>query len=111
MRAELKNKQRQKAQRTNRVRTKVRGTSERPRLSIYRSNRFYYAQIINDETGQTLASANTAKSGDLESMAKDIAKQANSAGVNKVVLDRGGLIYTGNLAKLADLTRAAGLEF
>lgn len=111
MRAELKNRQRQKAQRSNRVRSKVRGTNDRPRLSIYRSNRFYYAQIINDDNGQTLAESNTKTAGDINGMAKDIATKAKKAGVSKVVLDRGGLIYTGNLAKLADATREAGLEF
>ncbi len=111
MRAELKQKKSQSSRRANRVRARIRGTAQRPRLSVYRSNRAYYAQVINDDLGTTLAAGNTTKSGSVEKLGTDIAKAANSAGVNKVVFDRGSLAYKGNLAKLAQAAREGGLEF
>ena len=113
MRAELQRKKQQATQRSGRVRAKVRGTAERPRLSVFRSNRHYYVQLINDTNANTLASASTADKGvdTVEALGKEIATQATKAGVKKAVFDRGSLAYGGNMAKLADAARAAGLDF
>lgn len=106
-----------------RVRNRFSGTPDRPRLSVYRSNHHIYAQIIDDEAGRTLVSAGTVEKdvkaalehtddvkaaeyiGDL------VAKRALEAGITKVVFDRGGLIYQGKVAALADAARKAGLDF
>jgi large subunit ribosomal protein L18 len=104
--------------RHGRVRGKVRGTSERPRLAIFRSIEHTYAQVIDDTTGRTLASASTVdlkiKKNDLgaaQAVGKEIATRATKAGVAKVVFDRGGYIYHGRVKALADAAREAGLEF
>lgn len=100
-----------------RVRNKVSGTPERPRLSVYRSNGNIYAQLIDDMAGTTLAQANTLKlenGGNAEAAAvvgKEIAEIALSKNINKVVFDRGGYIYHGRVKALADAAREAGLEF
>jgi large subunit ribosomal protein L18 len=107
--------------RHHRVRKKVFGTAERPRLAVFRSNRHITAQVIDDRSGRTLAYASTVE-GDLRSGAtgnKDaattvgrlVAERAKAAGVEKVVFDRGGFIYHGRVAALADAARSAGLEF
>jgi len=111
MRTELKIKNRQAAQRAGRVRSTIRGTSERPRLTVHRSNRFYSVQIIDDSLGQTLASASTKTSKTVEDLGKDIATKAKAAGITKVVFDRGALAYKGNLEKLANAAREGGLDF
>jgi large subunit ribosomal protein L18 len=102
---------------------KIRGTSERPRLAVFRSLTYIYAQVIDDEKGITLAAASSASgkkgkkgksSNNIESAKKvgtDIAKKSIEAGVKKVVFDRSGYVYHGRIAALADAARAAGLDF
>jgi len=106
-----------------RVRKHVHGTAERPRLSVYRSLNHIYAQIINDDLGVTLVAAssldpdfkaNDASGGNLEgakSVGDAIAKKALEKGIKQVVFDRGGYIYHGRVAALADSAREAGLDF
>lgn len=100
-----------------RIRAKVVGTSERPRLAVFRSNRFVYVQLINDETSTTIAAADTrTEKGDTpraraEAVGVAIATKAKALGVTKVVFDRGGFRYQGTIAALADAARGAGLEF
>jgi large subunit ribosomal protein L18 len=104
-----------------RVRRRVHGTSERPRLAVFRSNKHISAQLIDDETGRTLASASTTEeslrtsSGGNVDAAKAVgtllATRAKAAGVGAVVFDRGGFAYHGRVAALADAARAEGLEF
>jgi large subunit ribosomal protein L18 len=107
--------------RHHRVRKKVHGTAERPRLAVFRSNRHLVAQVIDDRAGRTLAYASTVET-DLRSGAtgnKDaaatvgrlVAERARAAGVTSVVFDRGGFAYHGRVAAAADAARAAGLEF
>ncbi|HVF55720.1 MAG TPA: 50S ribosomal protein L18 [Pyrinomonadaceae bacterium] len=103
-----------------RIRRKVRGTAERPRLTIYRSLNHIYAQVIDDERGQTLASASTtekdltgATGGNVEAaerVGRAIAERAISKGIAQVVFDRGGYRYHGRVKALADAARAAGLN-
>jgi large subunit ribosomal protein L18 len=110
-----------KARRHFRVRKNVRGTAERPRLVVTRSTRHITAQIIDDLKGHTLASASTLDAsirgteGDKSAMAGKVgallAERAKTAGVSKVVFDRGGNKYAGRIAALADAAREAGLEF
>jgi large subunit ribosomal protein L18 len=94
--------------RHKRIRAKVKGTPERPRLCVYRSNRFIEAQVIDDEAGKTLLAA---KMNDAVKLGADIAKRAKVAGISKVVFDRGGFRYTGQIAALAEAARKGGLEF
>lgn len=94
--------------RHNRIRAKVRGTSERPRLCVYKSNRYLEAQLIDDAAGKTLASV---KMDDARKAGQEIAKRAKAAGVSQAVFDRGGFRYTGAIAALADAAREAGLKF
>ena len=106
-----------------RVRKKISGTTERPRLSVYRSNMHIYAQIIDDTQGKTLAAASTVekdiaaqlgevdKKGAAKMIGKIIAERAQAAGVKEVVFDRGGYIYTGRVAELAAGAREGGLDF
>jgi large subunit ribosomal protein L18 len=99
------------------IRTKVSGTTERPRLSIFRSNQFIYAQVIDDSTHKTLVSASdmTAKKGTKTErsveVGTEVAKLANAKGIKKVVFDRNGFKYTGRIKALAEQARASGLEF
>lgn len=109
--------------RHRRVRKKVFGTPERPRLSVYKSLRYIYAQIIDDTVGHTLVAASSLepiikeelKNGSNVEAAKKvgelIAKRALEKGIDKVVFDRGGYIYHGKIKELADAARAAGLQF
>ena len=94
--------------RHNRIRAKVQGTALRPRLCVYKSNRFLEAQVIDDTKGTTLVSA---KMTDAQKVGTEIAKKALAKGVTAVVFDRGGFRYTGNIQKLADAARKGGLEF
>ena len=101
-----------------RVRKKVVGSAERPRLVVTRSSRHLFVQLVDDTKGTTLASASTYKStadGDKTAQAKalgtDFAEKAKAAGVTKVVFDRAGASYTGRLAAFADAAREAGLDF
>ena len=99
------------------IRTKVAGTTERPRLSIFRSNQFIYAQIIDDSTHKTLVSASdmASKKGTKTersiAVGTEVAKLAGTKGIKKVVFDRNGFKYTGRIKALADQARAEGLEF
>ena len=103
-----------------RIRKKVAGTAERPRLAIYRSLNHIYAQIIDDEQGRTLASASTtekdlrgATGGNVEAaqrIGRAIAERAQAAGVSHVVFDRGGYLYHGRVKALTDAAREAGLN-
>jgi large subunit ribosomal protein L18 len=106
-----------------RLRRRVSGTVERPRLAVFRSLKHIYAQIIDDSKGVTLASASTMDGdvkgslktgGDLEAakaVGKLVAERGKANGVSKVVFDRGGFAYHGRIASLADAAREAGLEF
>lgn len=105
-----------------RIRSTIRGTEERPRLSVFKSNKHIYAQLINDRAGQTLAAASTLTSdleGDLKGKTKVeqakavgafLAKKAEEAGVKKVVFDRSGYKYHGKVKAVADGAREGGLE-
>ncbi len=103
--------------RHRRVRGKITGTAERPRLAVYRSNIDVYVQVIDDVKGHTLAAADsrTVKSGDKSAKAKAtgliIAERAKAAGVSSVVFDRGGFLYHGRVKALAEGAREGGLEF
>ena len=107
--------------RHSRVRKKITGTSERPRLNVYRSDKHIYAQIIDDTTGSTLASASTLdKSLNLtstsnkeaaKSVGELVAKRAIEKNIVAVVFDRGGYLYHGRIQALADAAREAGLKF
>jgi large subunit ribosomal protein L18 len=104
-----------------RLRKKVRGDSDRPRLAVYRSNTHIYAQVIDDRAGKTLASASSAeaafapegdgKVGAAKAVGQLLATRAKDAGVVKVVFDRGGNRYIGRIQALADSARESGLEF
>ncbi len=94
--------------RHNRIRAKVQGTAERPRLCVYKSNRYLEVQVIDDTAGKTLASV---KMDDAKKAGVEIAKKAKAAGVEAVVFDRGGFRYTGAIAVLADAAREGGLKF
>ena len=108
-------------QRHFRVRAKVTGTTERPRLNVYRSNNHIYAQIIDDATQTTLASASTldkdlniTSTGNVEAakvVGKAVAERALAKNIESVVFDRGGYIYHGRVAALAEAAREAGLKF
>jgi large subunit ribosomal protein L18 len=115
-----KQKREARIRRHRRVRKKVLGTAERPRLAVFRSNRHISAQIIDDRSGATLAAASTHEAslrdgaGTVETagkVGKLVAERAKEAGIDKVVFDRGGFNYHGRVAALADAARDAGLEF
>jgi large subunit ribosomal protein L18 len=117
----LATKEGQRRRRHARVRRKLAGTTARPRLAVFRSNRHIVAQVIDDSTGRTVASASTLEK-DLRSGATGnrsaaasvgrlVAERAKAAGVSSVVFDRGGFIYHGRVAAVADAAREAGLEF
>jgi large subunit ribosomal protein L18 len=115
----VKTKQQSRLRRRRRVRAKVRGTAERPRLSVFRSNRGVAVQLIDDDRGHTVAAVSwtepelkelkpmeqAGKAGEL------IAERAKSAGVSEIVFDRGGYRYHGRVKTLADSAREAGLKF
>lgn len=102
-----------------RVRNKISGTAECPRLNVFRSNSHIFAQIINDENGTTLASSSSVQlkiknGGNVEgakAVGADIAKKAVKAGIKEVVFDRGGYQYHGRVQALADAARENGLDF
>ncbi len=105
-----------RAARHKRIRARAIGTDERPRLAVFKSNAYIYAQIINDETGKTLAHATSLKSKvtgvkAAEVVGAEVADKAMKAGIKKVVFDRGGFNYTGQIKALADAARKAGLDF
>jgi large subunit ribosomal protein L18 len=106
----------------DRIRKKMQGTAERPRLNVYRSLNHIYVQVIDDLHGQTLVSASSSEGvkekrptgGNVaaaKTVGKAIAERAKAKGVKKVVFDRGGYIYHGRVKALADAAREAGLEF
>lgn len=103
--------------RHNRIRAKVSGTSERPRLAVFRSNRFVYAQLIDDLAGKTLAATDSRKvegktlTERAAGVGADIATKAKALGIGTVVFDRGGFRYQGTVASLADGARNGGLIF
>ena len=106
-----------------RIRVKIAGTSERPRLCVYRSSRYVYAQIIDDSQGKTLVTASTIEknlrsdgkgSGNIEAsklVGKTIAERAKSKGIETVVFDRGGYLYHGRIKAIAEAARESGLKF
>jgi large subunit ribosomal protein L18 len=116
-----KQKQLGRARRHRRVRKRVTGTAERPRLAVFRSNKHISAQVIDDVGGRTLASATTVESsiktsgggnkGAATTVGTLVAERAKAAGVSQVVFDRGGFRYHGRVAALAEAAREAGLEF
>ena len=104
--------------RHRRVRVRMTGTAERPRLAVFKSLNHLYVQVIDDASGRTLASASTVgdkgKAKGMEEAAtvgKAIAEKAKAAGVSRVVFDRGGFLYHGRIKALADAAREGGLEF
>ena len=111
--------------RHDRIRLHLEGTESRPRLAVFRSNNHIYAQVIDDASGRTLATASTVekelrgsdkakpktKTEEAASVGKLVAERAKSAGVERVVFDRAGFRYHGRIKSLADAAREAGLEF
>jgi large subunit ribosomal protein L18 len=113
----MQNKTDKRIRLKKKIRVKVAGTEARPRLTVFRSNKFIYAQIINDATGKTLAQASDVKvtKGTKTERAKEvgaaIAAVCAKAKIKKVVFDRNGFKYTGRIKLVADEARAGGLEF
>ena len=114
---QAKAKAEQRLRRRRRIRAKVQGSADKPRISVYKSNRFVYAQLIDDDRGHTLASVSTAgASGSTDTerayeAGKTLAEKAGQQQVTKAVFDRGGFVYKGRLASLADGAREGGLQF
>ncbi|HET9077811.1 MAG TPA: 50S ribosomal protein L18 [Acidimicrobiales bacterium] len=117
-----KDKQTARARRHFRVRKKVAGTAERPRLAVFRSNKHISAQVIDDRSGRTLAAASTVEKSLRDaggtgnkaaaaSVGRLVAERARAAGVTAVVFDRGGFQFHGRVAAVAEAAREAGLEF
>ena len=106
-----------------RIRKKLKGTTERPRLTVFRSTAHIYAQVIDDTKGVTLVAASSTEKSDIakwgaggnlaaaKAIGKRVAERAKENGISKVVFDRGGYIYHGRVKALADAAREAGLEF
>lgn len=104
------------AQRHKRIRARISGTAARPRLAVYKSNRYLHAQVIDDAAGKTLVAGSTKEVGGkkmdaAEKLGGQLAAAAKAAGITAVVFDRGGFRYTGRVAKLAEAARAGGLTF
>ena len=122
MSASPKSKHAARQRRHRRVRKKVQGTAERPRLAVFRSNRHTVAQVIDDRSGRTLATASTlepglraagSSTGDRRAataVGRLVAERARAAGIEQVVFDRGGFLYHGRVAAVAEAAREAGLE-
>ena len=122
---EIKKKRERRERAHLRLRMRVRGSAERPRLSVYKSLKFIYAQVIDDDRGHTIAAASSAdpdirqqlegKAASNQKAAKlvgeAIAARAKEKGIEKVVFDRGGYVYHGNVKTLADSAREKGLQF
>lgn len=115
-----KNKEEQRKTRHFRIRAKIKGTSERPRLNIFKSNNSFYAQIIDDTAAHTIIGVSTLTFKDLQSksnmaaavkLGETIATLASNKKIKKVVFDRGGYLYHGKVKAIADAARSAGLEF
>jgi large subunit ribosomal protein L18 len=115
----VKTKPAKRLKRRRRVRSKVRGTAERPRLAVFRSNRGMFAQLIDDTAGRTLAAAgwtegdfkNLGSMEQAKAVGEAIAKRAKEAGIESCVFDRGGYQYHGRVAALAEGAREGGLAF
>lgn len=113
----MQNKQDKRIRLKSKIRSKISGTSERPRLSVFRSNKFIYAQLIDDSKGTTLAQASDIKAGKgtKSERAKEvgvaIAKAGSAKKISSVVFDRNGFKYTGRIKLVADSAREAGLKF
>ena len=113
----MQNKQEKRIRLKSKIRAKIVGTESRPRLTVFRSNKFIYAQVINDKVGKTLAEASDVKvtKGTKTERAKEvgraIAANAIKAKIKQVVFDRNGFKYTGRVKLVADEARAGGLEF
>lgn len=113
----LLNKQAKFARRKIRIRARIAGTEARPRLAIFRSHKYLYAQLINDDAGRTVAAADTRKlkgATPLErakALGVEMAKKAKDLKITKVVFDRGGYLYAGKIKTVADAAREGGLEF
>ena len=110
----------QRLKRHKRVRAKISGTPERPRLNVFRSETNIYAQIIDDVNGKTLVSASSlekafecdgTKTGAAKKVGQVVAERAKAAGISEVVFDRGGYVYHGRVAALAEGAREGGLQF
>jgi large subunit ribosomal protein L18 len=105
------------ARRKARIRAKISGTSERPRLAIFKSHKYIYAQIIDDTKGGTLVSSDSRKAKGKTPLERakevglEIAKKAKAAKIDKIVFDRGGYLYAGKIKVVADAAREGGLEF
>ena len=105
--------------RKKRIRRKIFGTEDKPRVSVYKSNRYLYAQLINDEQGETLASVSSVKEGGFcaknlktaEKLGKELGKKAKDKGINQLVFDRNGYPYHGRIKSLAEGLRKEGLKF
>lgn len=102
------NKQSARDRKRKKIRAKLSGTPERPRLSVFKSNTAIYAQLIDDVSGATLAGA---KGADAKKVGAELAKAAGTKKIKSVVFDRGGYIYTGKVKALAESAREAGLKF
>ena len=115
----IEKRQLARGRRTMRVRSHLKGTPERPRLSVFRSNRSIYAQVIDDSTGRTLAAvaryslelAGLSKKDQGEKVGEVLAERAKAIGVEKVVFDRGPYLYHGRVKALAEGARRGGLDF
>jgi large subunit ribosomal protein L18 len=113
--SDAKTKREARVRRHARVRRKVTGTAERPRLAVYRSNRHIYAQLIDDVAGRTLVSASDTDAGGgktdaARAVGTTIAQRAKEAGITTAVFDRGGRLYHGRVAALAEAAREGGLS-
>ncbi len=115
-------KVRARAKRISRIRKKISGTSERPRLCVFKSNKHIYAQIVDDANSKTIVSMSTVdkgfekgedkgKRGDAKAVGMAIAERAKAAGIQQVVFDRGGYIYHGRIKSLSEGAREGGLKF
>jgi large subunit ribosomal protein L18 len=118
-----KTQQEKRERRKHSIRKKVNGTAERPRLTVFRSSKHIYAQVVNDDAHQTIATASTLdeqiipqlaglkKSDKAKKIGAAIAERLKAKGIDKVVFDRNGYIYHGRILALADAAREAGLKF
>jgi large subunit ribosomal protein L18 len=118
-----KTQQEKRERRKHSIRKKVNGTAERPRLTVFRSSKHIYAQVVNDDAHQTIATASTLdeqiipqlaglkKSDKAKKIGAAIAERLKAKGIDKVVFDRNGYIYHGRIMALADAAREAGLKF
>ena len=108
----MEKKIKQRKLRHNRVRAKVKGTTKRPRLAVFRSLKYIYAQIIDDYQGTTLVTSSNSKNKmTAKEVGKDLAKKAQDKKIKQVVFDKGGFKYHGQVKDLADGAREGGLEF